>query len=801
MSESKFCSQPQGYNVGELFSSFSFEVPIYQRVFTWEEEQFERLFKDLKEHFSSSERNERYYLGVVTVVRQEKGERLILIDGQQRLTCILLLGAMLHWNLDPSKLSYAARPTDKKALEEVYSICRECDSISNEDIARVKNTAMAGFLRFALTKEMPGGPTWLTVLRQVSETIKRRLTLLVSFLPEEPYQKDIFEQNRYFEKMNNGGKQLEPHEILKVQMCKGLDASSVKKWNAVADFGRCLEIAKEGDIASSDGQLPLSAVIDDKCPQSETDNYSLLARVYKRCGDKNQLQQYEHGTEERDDLRRGLISFPTFLLHVRFWFLTKCMEEKEVQIGDESRLLDLFQELTALPPKRREEFIDKMKEYREFLDNEIIHMISAEGESRYAFYTRDPDGSIRDAMPDDDEKKALLQFQSMLYASSGYDQKWLLDAYGDYCKKPESFGLDCLKLLLKKDGGMLDDEVKVTILKSKEWPDDSFLSYGTENRRWLALLDYLLWERFCRKDKELLQWLECPKFDSYKDIISSAIRNYVFRRNRSVEHLHAQTDDNATTPEEWEVNKNIFGNLALISSGKNSEYGNLSVGGKFDRVVKLLGEGGGRGSKIESIKLLFMLARCNGEESKWKPEEARSHANDMLKLYRDFLSCGCCLGERGNVNAPLSSREDLLRWIVDELDHYMLERGFSRAKGSKLSDSVIDDKSLYYEKDGVRVVFSTEKENCASMYVGILNEYAGGWDALARVKGKLPNWEQYRTWCWHYLDEGRANWTDEFLKACKSNRTNFVALLDEIATLIQEAYVAMKQVKNELSRT
>ena len=131
----------------------------------------------------------------------------------------------------------------------------------------------------------------------------------------------------------------------------------------------------------------------------------------------------------------------------------------------------------------------------------------------------------------------------------------------------------------------------------------------------------------------------------------------------------------------------------------------------------------------------------------------------------------------------------------------MLERGFSRAKGSKLSDSVIDDKSLYYEKDGVRVVFSTGKENCASMYVGILNEYAGGWDALARVKGKLPNWGQYRTWCWHYLDEGRANWTDEFLKACKSNRTNFVALLDEIATLIQEAYVAMKQVKNELSRT
>lgn len=433
--------------------------------------------------------------------------------------------------------------------------------------------------------------------------------------------------------MNNGGKQLEPHEILKVQMCKGLDGVCLKTWNSVSDFGRFPKLDTGGANSFSGGRHPLSSVLEDECPPSGNDENGLLARVYEHCRDKNQLRQYEIGAEEKDDLRKGLVSFPTFLLHVRVLFMKKHMERADEPIGDESRLLDLFRELTALPPEQRRAFIGMMWEYRKFLDLEIIHVVSAEGESRYAFYVWDRDYAIRDAVPD--EKKALMQFQSMLYSSSGQDQKWLLDAYGTYCDNPDAFGLDSLKHLLKT-GGMLDAQVKASILESGEWPD-SCLSYGTENRRWFALLDYLLWEKFCHDDDGLWRLLECGKFDSCKSEISSAIRNYVFRRNRSVEHLHAQTDSNATAPGEWDKDKDIFGNLALISAGRNSEYGNLSVGGKYDRVVKLLGDGNDKGSRIESIKLLFMLAKCNGEDDKWTVDKARQHANEMLVVLQDFL--------------------------------------------------------------------------------------------------------------------------------------------------------------------
>ena len=808
MSEAKSCPQPQGYNVGELFSSFSFEVPIYQRVFTWEDEQFGRLFNDLRDHFCSLERNGRYYLGVITVVGQKDGDKLVLVDGQQRLTCILLLGALLDWNLDTGKLTYAARPGDEKALKSVYSICKgsnvfgEASTPSLDEIAAIGNDSMSGFLRYALTT----GKELLKALWENSEVIKERLTLMVSFLPDNPYKENIFEQNRYFEKMNYAGKQLEPHEILKVKMCDGLDGKYISIWNSVSNFGKCYCFQQSESEETLD-KHPFSLC--DALDNDDDENF--LLKIYGQPNEKQKLmnrfkeqyRQYEMGTEERDDMRQGLISFQTFLLHVR------CLYLKKALIGDESRLLELFGELVKLPPVKRGEFVELMAKYRKFLDTEIIHVWMVEGEQRYSFYTKDSDGSIRDAMPDDDEKKSMLQFQSMLYASSGTDQKWLLHAYAKREEGARPLTVDGLERKIISSN-LFDASIQEVILGSTKWPDDC-LRYGSD-RRWFALLDYLLWKNLIKDDNgDLWKSLKCEKFGPMEDEIRSAIKNYVFRKNRSVEHLHARTDSKATNPEEWNNHKDSFGNLALISAGKNSEYGNDSVGGKADRVVKLLKDGTQSGSKIESIKLLFMLAKCNCDDYKWKPEVAQNHANDMHKLYKEFLSGYSCLcareglnpqmtdknGEGAASNYSLTSREAYLAWIVNELDRCMSEKGFSRSEGSVLTDTSMDDQSLYYEKDGIRIIFSTEKENCASMYVGIVNKYAGGWNALASVKQKLFNWNQYGIWCWHPLANKYANWNTEFLVLCKRDNTVLSALMNEIATLIQDAYTAMKQVMEE----
>ena len=814
MTEVDTSANPCGYNVEELYGAFSFEVPIYQRVFTWGYEQFERLFKDLSDHFCSSGRNDRYYLGVITVVRQKDGDKLVLVDGQQRLTCILLLGALLDWNLDTGKLTYAARPGDERALERVYSICKGCNVAgeagipSLDEISAIANASMSAFLRYALTT----GKQLLKELKEKSTVVKEQLTLMVSFLPDNPYRENIFEQNRYFEKMNYGGKQLEPHEILKVRICDGLDGKCLSIWNSVSHFGKsyCFQqLDSEGTLH----RHPFSL-----CDALDSDEI-FLAKIYGQFNEKQKLlnrfkeqyRQYEMGTEERDDMRQGLISFQTFLLHVRYLYLKEAKKapiDDEEPIGDESHLLEFFGELVDLPSEARCKIVKLMEKYRQFLDSEIIHVWTVEGEQRYAFYVTEGDG-VRDSVPD--ERKAMLQFQSMLYASSGTDQKWLLQAYAKYEEGAGPLTVEGLerKIMSSK---LFAASIQEAILGSTEWPNDC-LKYGSD-RRWFALLDYLLWKNLVKDDNGGL-WgsLKCEKFGPLEDEIRSAIKNYVFRKNRSVEHLHAQTDSKATDPEVWGNKKDFFGNLALISAGRNSEYGNDSVGGKADRVVKLLKDGTQSGSKIESIKLLFMLAKCNGDDYKWKPDVAQSHANEMHKLLKEFLSGNSCIsvqeglshqltdnnGEAAASNHYLTSREAYLAWIVNELDRCMSEKGFSRSEGSVLTDASVDDQSLFYEKDGIRIIFSTEEKKCASMYVGIVNKYAGGWDDFANVKKKLPTWNQYRIWCWHPLTNRNANWSTEFLMSCKQNNTILSALMNEIATLIQDAYTAMKQVMEKSS--
>ena len=94
--------------------SLHFVVPIYQRVFAWGSKEVERLLHDLYCHFVINARTEEdYHLGVITVVRDAKGQ-MILVDGQQRLTCLMLLGAVLGLELDVQKLDYESRPKDRK---------------------------------------------------------------------------------------------------------------------------------------------------------------------------------------------------------------------------------------------------------------------------------------------------------------------------------------------------------------------------------------------------------------------------------------------------------------------------------------------------------------------------------------------------------------------------------------------------------------------------------------------------------------------------------------------------------------
>ncbi len=82
--------------LGKLFSTeFLFEIPLYQRPFSWSTENFEQLFDDIYEAFSGS--SKQYFLG--SIILQEsagKKDTFEVVDGQQRLTALALFLAVVR---------------------------------------------------------------------------------------------------------------------------------------------------------------------------------------------------------------------------------------------------------------------------------------------------------------------------------------------------------------------------------------------------------------------------------------------------------------------------------------------------------------------------------------------------------------------------------------------------------------------------------------------------------------------------------------------------------------------------------
>ena len=75
-------------------SHLRLNIPIYQRLFVWGEEQINQLLKDLYESFLTN-REQPYYIGIINILEKEQEQVIVwdIIDGQQRLTFLSLFGA------------------------------------------------------------------------------------------------------------------------------------------------------------------------------------------------------------------------------------------------------------------------------------------------------------------------------------------------------------------------------------------------------------------------------------------------------------------------------------------------------------------------------------------------------------------------------------------------------------------------------------------------------------------------------------------------------------------------------------
>lgn len=586
------CEKSKRYNPEKIQKEgVQFVIPIYQRLFVWEEEQITTLLEDLWQAFErNSDRD--YYIGIITLVETKDAYGLNqweIVDGQQRLTFLTLFGLLsktTQWkqfifsDMDYTvlRISYTGRPNDEKNLL----------LLQGENTDACKN----GHMRtFALCFEKFLHDKQYGYLPGFFHFVFTKTSFLLSQLPDTY---TAVELNHYFERLNSTGRQLEPDEIV-----KGKHFPTVgTEWNALCDFSKKYS---DGEESKTDDHM------------SET--YSTLRKLLESNrvkSDSNSNLLKEPATDSQPvSSTRSILSLPVFLLHV----LRLSRGEGKIAAINPRRLVETFNDQPWSDEGEISRFISCMKEYRLWLDKYIVHHT----EDRLEFWD-----DKETAADDEDDQQTLVylrQFQSMLTVSSNEQQEWVLEAYKAF-KGSES-------------GAAKDPSIEDFLCKLKEQDrmrrkiqdDGSFaeyLRYPIINRYWFWRLDYILWELVQNR-----QNANIPCFSGLEHKELEAIKAYRFRPNRSIEHLHPQTSEDS-----WGDDLHAFGNLAMISASFNSAQGNDGVETKFGRLKDQLNGGG----KLESIKLLLMFKAADRNEGNWTKGVADEHGKDMIKLLVGYLS-------------------------------------------------------------------------------------------------------------------------------------------------------------------
>lgn len=203
--------------------------------------------------------------------------------------------------------------------------------------------------------------------------------------------------------------------------------------------------------------------------------------------------------------------------------------------------------------------------------------------------------------------EALKQYQSMLYVSQTPFYNWLKPTLKSLHSEPVKDTNDLL-LRIKE----IDNSLRTLPENVEEMTYDNGI-----DRYWFWRLDYYLWER---------------KEDYFtKEEDQQIVDEYVFRANRSIEHLHPQHPENNEGWEDKDIHS--FGNLAMISQSFNSQQSNDPVTVKFARIMDQA-----HNHALQSIKMYLMYIEAEKSPSGWNIDIKNKHQNNMYELLvKSFL--------------------------------------------------------------------------------------------------------------------------------------------------------------------
>lgn len=571
-----------------------FSIPLYQRLFSWGEEQVKGLRYDLKNHFDPDlDNGTPYYLGMLSCIKS--GNHYDLIDGQQRFTVMILLAIVLRnyyekWNgfLDGGKrLRFMSRTKDNEYLTAVIN--RQVEILDPNRKMEDGKKIIFDFMVSQFSSD--------DMRESFAKSAYTRMSFFFSELPLS-YASNPASLNKYFEAMNAGGKGLELHEILKVKLMQGEEnkVHLTQIWNAVCDLNRPVIKRNEKDLEEGYRSKYMQAI--ELCRNHRFNEAFELCESSYDNEDNNEIGDIE---AKQQDFRqsfietgeRSFITFPEFLMMVIDIYLNLSGSYSFYR----KELLKIYE---AHPIPDKQDFYNQLLFYRLLLDYYIVYKEGDENTNKYDIVFKEGASA-----------EALKQYQSMLYVSQSPFYNWLKPVL-ERLHNETVRDTDELLLWIKE----IDNSLHPLPRDVNEMTYDKGI-----DRYWFWRLDYYLWER-----KE-----DYFKTEEEKQIVEE----YVFRANRSIEHLHPQHQENNDIWGDDDIHS--FGNLAMISQSFNSQQSDDPVTVKFARIKDQA-----HNHTLQSIKMYLMYLDAEKSPLGWKVDIKNKHQDkmyDLLKKSYPDVSC------------------------------------------------------------------------------------------------------------------------------------------------------------------
>ena len=571
-----------------------FSIPLYQRLFSWGEEQVKGLLYDLKNHFDPDlDNGTPYYLGMLSCIKS--GNHYDLIDGQQRFTVMILLAIVLRnyyekWNgfLDGGKrLRFMSRTKDNEYLTAVIN--RQVEILDPNRKMEDGKKIIFDFMVSQFSSD--------DMRESFAKSAYTRMSFFFSELPLS-YASNPASLNKYFEAMNAGGKGLEQHEILKVKLMQGEEnkVHLTQIWNAVCDLNRPVIKRNEKDLEEGYRSKYMQAI--ELCRNHRFNEAFELCESSYDTEDNNEIGDIE---AKQQDFRqsfietgeRSFITFPEFLMMVIDIYLNLSGSYSFYR----KELLKIYE---SHPIPDKQDFYNQLLFYRLLLDYYIVYKEGDENTNKYDIVFKEGASA-----------EALKQYQSMLYVSQSPFYNWLKPVL-ERLHNETVRDTDELLLWIKE----IDNSLHPLPRDVNEMTYDNGI-----DRYWFWRLDYYLWER-----KE-----DYFKTEEEKQIVEE----YVFRANRSIEHLHPQHQENNDIWGDDDIHS--FGNLAMISQSFNSQQSDDPVTVKFARIKDQA-----HNHTLQSINMYLMYLDAEKSPLGWKVDIKNKHQDkmyDLLKKSYPDVSC------------------------------------------------------------------------------------------------------------------------------------------------------------------